>query len=188
MKQDYHFWHAWLILPPSFGQGSTMQAEEWIRLLKLRPHPEGGFFRETYRAGETIAREHLPPRFTGERAFSTAIYFLLGGHDISTLHRIKQDEVWHFYDGGPLTLISIAPDGTLTSVNLGRDFRAGERLQAVVPAGHLFGAKPANPESYSLVGCTVAPGFDFADFEIPRRQDLLEQFPQHASVIKELTR
>jgi predicted cupin superfamily sugar epimerase len=165
-----------------------MDAAGWIEALQLLPHPEGGFFRESYRAAETVRREHLPPRFTGDRAFSTAIYFLLQWPDFSALHRIKQDEVWHFYDGSPLSVISIAPDGVLTTVTLGRDVAAGEVPQAVVPAGHIFGSRPREPGTFSLVGCTVAPGFDFADFEIPTRKELLDQFPQHATIITALTR
>jgi uncharacterized protein len=165
-----------------------VDAREWITRLGLQPHPEGGFFRETYRAAETIASEHLPQRFSGDRAFSTAIYFLLEGRDFSALHRIRQDEMWHFYDGCPLLVSSISPEGTLSVVRLGRDVQAGEVLQAVVPAGHFFGAQPSDPDSYSLVGCSVAPGFDFADFELPTRGELAGRFPQHAAVIHQLTR
>jgi uncharacterized protein len=165
-----------------------MEAKEWIQMLRLRPHPEGGFFRETYRSGETISRQHLPPRFSGDRALSTAIYFLLEGHDFSALHRIQQDEVWHFYDGCSLTVTRIATDGAISAVRLGREGRAGEVLQAVVPAGCLFGARPGDPGGYSLVGCTVAPGFDFADFELPTRQELLGRYPQHTALIEQLTR
>jgi predicted cupin superfamily sugar epimerase len=166
----------------------VIEAKEWIERLRLQPHPEGGFFREAYRSGETISRQHLPPRFSGDRAFSTAIYFLLEGHDFSALHRIRQDEVWHFYDGCALTVNSIAPDGELCVVRLGRNVRVGDVLQAVVPAGWLFGARPSDPHSYSLLGCTVAPGFDFADFELPTRHELLERYPQHAAVIEQMTR
>jgi len=181
-----------MLAQPSFseavrGRRLFMEAKDWIETLQLRPHPEGGFFRETYRAAETIARQHLPPRFSGDRAFSTAIYFLLEGRDFSALHRIRQDEVWHFYDGCSLTITSIAPDGALGVVRLGRAVRAGEVLQAVVRAGCLFGARPSDAGSYSLVGCTVAPGFDFADFEMPTRQELLERYPQHAAQIVQLT-
>ena len=164
-----------------------MDAADWIERLKLTPHPEGGFFRETYRCAEKISRRHLPDRFTGDRVFSTAIYFLLRGEEFSALHRIRQDEVWHFYDGCALKLTTIAPDGTLDVVRLGRDALAGEVLQAVVPAGWLFGSRPSDSRSYSLLGCTVAPGFDFADFEMPTRGELLKGHPQHAQVIKELT-
>jgi uncharacterized protein len=165
-----------------------LDAREWIERLGLKRHPEGGFFRETYRAAETIAHAHLPARFSGDRAFSTAIYFLLEGRDFSALHRIHQDEMWHFYDGCPLRVSSISPHGSLSVVRLGRDVQAGEVLQAVVPAGHFFGARPSDPDSYSLVGCTVAPGFDFADFELPTRGELVARFPQHAGVIQQLTR
>jgi uncharacterized protein len=163
-------------------------ARDWIETLGLTPHPEGGFFCETYRATETIAHAHLPSRFSGDRAFSTAIYFLLEGRDFSALHRIRQDEMWHFYDGCPLLVSSISPDGVLSVVRLGRDVRTGEVLQAVVPAGYFFGARPSDPGSFSLVGCTVAPGFDFADFELPTRGELAGRFPQHAAVIEQLTR
>lgn len=165
-----------------------LDAREWIETLGLKDHPEGGFFRETYRAAETIARENLPPRFSGDRAFSTAIYFLLEGSDFSALHRIRQDEMWHFYDGCPLLVSSISPEGTLSVVRLGRNVQAGEVLQAVVPAGYFFGARPSDADSYSLVGCTVAPGFDFADFELPTRAELVGRFRQHAAMINELTR
>jgi uncharacterized protein len=165
-----------------------LDAREWIERLGLAPHPEGGFFRETYRAAETIARAHLPPRFSGDRAFSTAIYFLLEGRDFSALHRIHQDEMWHFYDGCPLLVSGISPEGRLSVVRLGRDVQADEVPQAVVPAGHFFGARPSDADSYSLVGCTVAPGFDFADFELPTRGEIVERFPQHAGVIQQLTR
>lgn len=163
-------------------------AQEWIDRLRLQPHPEGGFFRETYRSHESIARPHLPPRFAGERAFSTAIYFLLQGDDFSALHRIKSDELWHFYDGGPLTITVIAPDGGLSAIQLGTDLSAGQLPQAVVRAGCLFGSHVTKRDSFALVGCTVAPGFDFADFELPARGELLTAYPQHRKVIERLTR
>jgi len=165
-----------------------MTAYDWIDALQLQPHPEGGWFRETYRAGEKIARAHLPARFTGDRSFSTGIYFLLQGQDFSALHRIQQDEVWHHYDGGALVIAALDPAGQLSTLRLGKNVRAGERPQAVVPAGHLFGAYPADPSSFALVGCTVAPGFDFADFEMPPRAEILQAYPQHRELIERLTR
>jgi uncharacterized protein len=163
-------------------------AAEWIAALHLSPHPEGGFFRETYRAAETITADHLPKRFGGARAFSTAIYFLLPGDQISAFHRIKSDEVWHFYAGGALTLALIHPDGRLEEHRLGPDPGCGERFQVLVPAGCWYGASVNDPDSYALVGGTVAPGFDFADFELADRQALLARFPQHRQVILRLTR
>jgi len=163
-------------------------ARYWIDRLALRRHPEGGYYRETYRSKESIARENLPERFGGNRAFSTAIYFLLPSEEFSTFHRIKQDEVWHFYDGSALTLHVIDPKDKYSSMKLGRDIDRGETLQAVVGAGCLFGASVDDPDSYTLLGCTVAPGFDFNDFEIPPREELLARYPQHRRIIEKLTR
>ena len=163
-------------------------AERWIQALQLRRHPEGGWFREVYRAQETIPHHSLPTRFTGDRSFSTAIYFLLNEAEFSAFHRLKQDELWHSYDGVSLVMHMIDPTGNYSAVKLGRNIQAGEALLAVVKAGWLFGATVDDPRSYSLVGCTVAPGFDFADFEIPSRKQLLEQYPQHLHIIQELTR
>lgn len=164
-----------------------MTAPEYVRELNMQPHPEGGFFAETYRATETIAAPALPARFGGARAFSTAIYFLLESHHTSSLHRIQADEVWHFYAGGPLNVFVINPDATLTTIRLGSNVERGEVFQAVVPAGCWFGSKPAPGSDFSLVGCTVAPGFDFADFEMADRNTLLTEFPEHADVISLLT-
>jgi predicted cupin superfamily sugar epimerase len=164
------------------------RAKHWIDGLQLRPHPEGGYFRETYRSEEAIAAASLPPRFGGDRVFSTAIYFLLEGEDFSALHRIKQDEVWHFYDGSALTIHVIDPAGNYSTVLLGRDLAAGEVPQAVVKAGCYFGASVSDRRSYALVGCTVAPGFEFADFEMPGREELCRRYPGHRQVIETLTR
>lgn len=147
-------------------------AARWIRSLGLTPHPEGGHYRETYRGAGNV---------------STAIYFLLEGRQVSRLHRIRSDELWHLYAGGPLTVSAIAPAGTLTEFTLGGDLDAGQAPQGVVPAGHWFGAVLAAPDTFALVGCTVAPGFDFADLELARREALLAAFPQHAALIERLT-
>jgi predicted cupin superfamily sugar epimerase len=163
-------------------------AKQWIERLQLRPHPEGGYYRETYRSHETIARAGLPGRFSGDRAFSTAIYFLLEGTDFSAFHRIKQDEVWHFYDGSAVIVHVVGPDGSYSTVTVGRDLQAGEVPQAVVRAGCFFAASVKDPRSYALVGCTVAPGFDFADFEMPGREHLCQLYPQHREIIQRLTR
>ncbi|QJD78240.1 cupin domain-containing protein [Spirosoma rhododendri] len=164
-----------------------MNAQEYVQTLQMQSHPEGGYFAETYRSAEMVAGDALPERFGGSRAMSTAIYFLLESHHISALHRIQSDEVWHFYDGGPLDVFVIDPAGELYIIRLGRDLSAGEVFQAVVPAGCWFGSKPAVGTAFSLVGCTVAPGFDFADFELADQEALLAEFPQHAAVIRQLT-
>ncbi|GAB3565332.1 hypothetical protein GCM10027578_12470 [Spirosoma luteolum] len=164
-----------------------MTAPDYIQHLQLQPHPEGGYFAETYRAAEAVAAEALPDRFGGSRSFGTAIYFLLEQHHTSALHRIQSDEVWHFYAGGPLDIFVIGPDETLSVIQLGPDLAAGQVFQAVVPAGCWFGSKPAPGTSFSLVGCTVAPGFDFADFELADRRTMLDWFPQHRDLIERLT-
>ena len=163
-------------------------ARYWIDRLALRRHPEGGYYRETYRSKESIARENLPERFGGNRAFSTAIYFLLPSEEFSTFHRIKQDEVWHFYEGSTLTIHVIDTKDECSSIELGRDIESGESLQAVIEAGCVFGATVERPGTFALVGCTAAPGFDFQDFEMPKRDELLARYPQHQDIIERLTR
>ncbi len=163
------------------------QAKYWVEKYQMQTHPEGGYFTETYRSTENIAHSALPPRFSGDRNFSTGIYFLLENHHFSALHRIQADEMWHFYAGGPLNVYVIHPDGSLEIIKLGPDPDNGEVFQAVVPAGTWFGSKPDAASAYSLVGCTVAPGFDFADFELAERADLLSAYPEHEDVIRLLT-
>ena len=165
-----------------------MTARDWIEHLGLVRHPEGGWYRETYRSSEQIRREHLPARFDGDRAFATAIYFLLESGDVSALHRIRQDEVWHFYDGSPLTLHLLSAEGEYSTLQLGRDLGAGQRPQALTPSGFLFGATVDEPGVFTLVGCTVAPGFDFADFEMPSREELRRLYPAQGDLIERLTR
>ncbi|CAA6803251.1 MAG: FIG018171: hypothetical protein of Cupin superfamily [uncultured Thiotrichaceae bacterium] len=167
-----------------------MKAKDWIQQLELLPHPEGGFFKEVYRATEAIPQKALPERFTGERNFSTSIYFLLTADTFSAFHRIKQDELWHFYDGTPLTLHRMTTEGEYLSHQLGRNPFNNESLQLVVPAGDWFAASVTDQTKsgdFSLVGCTVSPGFDFADFEMPNCQSLIKHFPAHAHIIKKLT-
>lgn len=169
-----------------------MDVAQIIDRLKLAPHPEGGYFRETYRAAETIEATALPQRFGGERSISTAIYFLLEAGQCSHLHRIKADEVWHFYAGDPLIVVEIDPAGRLKTTRLGGDPGADTVYQHVVPAGAWFGATPAEggrfaPPGFALVGCTVAPGFDFADFELADRDALLAEYPRHQDWIRRLT-
>ncbi|QHT68595.1 cupin domain-containing protein [Rhodocytophaga rosea] len=164
-----------------------MPATYWIEKLHLQAHPEGGYFAETYRSPEEVQAAHLPERYGGRRSFSTAIYFLLEHPEFSALHRIKSDEVWHFYAGSTLLVYVIDPGGKLEIIRLGNNLEAGEQFQAVVKAGCWFGSRLEKENIYALVGCTVAPGFDFADFEMADRKELLQQFPQHQSIIELLT-
>lgn len=161
-------------------------AEYWINALHLLPHPEGGFYKETYRSAEKTECSNLPARYKSDRNFSTAIYFLLRSKDRSVFHRIQSDELWHFYAGTTL-LIYVFEGRTLKVYRLGADVLQGDSLQVLVPAGCWFGAMLEKPDSYALCGCTVAPGFDFADFEMALQESLLNEFPEHRDIILQLT-
>jgi predicted cupin superfamily sugar epimerase len=163
-------------------------AQYWIEKLTLSPHPEGGYFRQTYRADLMIAKEALPPNFTGPRSASTAIYFLLDSENFSAFHRLRSDELWHFYAGNSLEIHVIDPDGAYSRILLGDNPDAGETFQAVVKSGCWFASCVQTPKSFALVGCTVAPGFDFEDFELAKHSDLSRLFPHHESLIEKLTR
>lgn len=164
-----------------------MTAMELVSHFNMTPHPEGGFFTETYRSAGTVARSALSGCYPGDRSFSTAILFLLRQGEYSHLHRIRQDEVWHFHMGGPLRLVSLSPEGVEREILLGTDLVRGHAVQAVVPGGSWFGATPAPGTDFALVGCTVAPGFDFADFEMGGRQALEHTFPHVRNLIREFT-
>lgn len=167
---------------------SARNAAYWIEKLGLSPHPEGGCFRQTYRAETEIAREALPAGFAGARAASTGIYFLLDGESFSALHRLRSDEMWHFYAGGALVVSVIDGLGRYSEIMLGSDAEAGEVFQAVVKAGCWFGARMRDAGAFALVGCTVAPGFEFADFEMASREELVREWPEHRRAIEGLTR
>ncbi|MGB7602552.1 MAG: cupin domain-containing protein [Candidatus Sulfotelmatobacter sp.] len=162
-------------------------AAYWIKRLSLEAHPEGGYYRQTYRADLVLTKDALPPEFTGARAVSTAIYFLLEGEKFSAFHRLRSDEVWHFYVGSTLVVYVIDEHGRYSEILLGSDPDAGEALQAVVKAGCWFASRVRDGKSFALVGCTVAPGFDFADFEMGTREELVRDYPQHRKVIGRLT-
>ena len=165
----------------------TATAQSYIKALQLQPHPEGGFFSESYRSEQTM-EVPAPGGGTQQRNVCTAIYFLLEAGNFSAFHRIQSDEVWHFYAGQALDVLELLPSGELRCTRLGPDILRGELPQYVVPADTWFASRVADGGTFSLVGCTVAPGFDFADFQLALRQDLLELFPQHRPVITELTR
>ena len=165
----------------------TATAQSYIESLQMQPHPEGGFFRESYRSEQTM-EVPAPGGGTQQRNVCTAIYFLLEAGNFSAFHRIKSDEIWHFYAGQALEVLELLPDGELCCTRLGSDILRGEIPQYVVPADTWFASRVVDGGTFSLVGCTVAPGFDFADFQLARRQELLEIFPQHRQIITELTR
>jgi hypothetical protein len=163
-------------------------ASYWIDRLSLSPHPEGGYYRVTYESDLTIVQDALPSAFHGDRSASTAIYFLLAQKDFSAFHRLASDELWHFYAGSALIVYVIDPEGNDSELHLGDQFEAGEVFQTVVKAGCWFASRLKNPAGFALVGCTVAPGFDFADFEMAKRSDLIATYPKHRKLIEELTR
>ena len=165
-----------------------ISAQQLIALYNLQPHPEGGWYKETYQSKEQIDADSLPERFGGSRAFSTAIYFLLEQGNFSAFHQIKSDECWHFYTGDPLVVYVLQQDGTLDEIMLGNDITNGQLFQYVVPANCWFASRPATDSKFCFVGCTVAPGFDFADFEMADAAVLSALYPQHQTAIQELCR
>jgi len=158
--------------------------DELIRRFDLKPHPEGGFFSETYRSAESVRRDDGS---TKTRSASTAIYYLLCDGAHSAWHRIKSDEVWHFYAGEPLNVHVLDEAGTLITHTLGNALTHSDAVfQAVVPAGLWFAAECADPATFALVGCTVAPGFEFSEFELADVEALKARHPQHAAFIERL--
>ena len=163
------------------NQAEPASVAELVRALQLEPHPEGGYFRETYRSSRVDARG---------RSASTLIYFLLAAGQVSKLHRIDADEGWHLYLGGPLEIYELdddEPEAAPRVTTLGRDVNNGQRPQHVVPAGRWFGAAPAAGALYALVGCSVAPAFEFRAFELAERSRMLERFPAHRDLVLRLT-
>ena len=163
-------------------------ADQLIQHYKLQPHPEGGWYSQRYKSNEQIAANALPERFNGDRAFSTAIYFLLEKGNFSAFHRIKSDECWHFYAGDELRIYMIHQKGNLEIISLGNDLEKGQTFQHVVPARCWFASQPAPGSEYCFVGCTVSPGFEFGDLELANATELSITYPQHTSIIKELCR
>lgn len=152
------------------------KASEWIQELEMAAHIEGGYFKEVLKSSDKV----------GHRALYTSIYFLLEEDNPSHFHRLTADEVWYFHDGEPLTIHMIHPDGSYEAVQLGKEISAGQVLQYCVPKGTIFGSSVE--KGYALVSCMVAPGFEYSDFELFTRRQLLEEYPQHAAIIEKLTR
>jgi predicted cupin superfamily sugar epimerase len=167
-------------------------AREVISALGLQPHPiEGGFFRETYRSPGVIPSKFLPPGYHDgrDRSIGTAIYYLLTVNNFSELHRLPTEEVFHFYMGAPVRMLQIFPDGEAREILIGADILAGQQPQVVVPAGVWQGSRlEPGGHDFALLGATVTPGFDYADYEQGERADLIARFPNQAERIRELTR
>lgn len=164
-----------------------MNAESFIQQLQMQQHPEGGYYSPSYMSETVIQDGEIRTRFNDDRLLWTSIYFLLKEGEKSHFHRLKSDEMWYFHGGSPLTVHMIHPDGSYSEEKLGLNVVKGERPQVLVKQGTIFGSS-MKEEGFSLVGCMVSPGFDFADFELFERQELLEWYPQHEQVIHFLTR
>lgn len=161
--------------------------QEIIKSLDLQPHPEGGYYKETYRSEGIINTDSLDKNYSGERNYSTSIYFLLTSEDFSAFHKINQDEIWYFHEGSSIQLHTISEDGNHQQFTIGNDITKNESPQLIVPGNHWFAAKVNNVDSYALVSCSVSPGFDFSDFILPTRKELNDLFPQHKKLISEFT-
>jgi uncharacterized protein len=165
-----------------------LTAKEIIDLLNLEKHPfEGGYYRRTYRSSEIIAAGVLPYRFDDDRPFANSIYYLLTPDTCSALHRIKSDEVYHFYIGDPVVLLLLFPDGSSRTERLGPDIRGGEKVQVTVPHGVWQGSFLIEDGRYALMGTTLAPCFDWPDLEMANRSNLLASYQNHHREIKRLT-
>jgi len=170
-----------------------MTAEELKQLLRLEPHPrEGGWFRQTWRADESLPGAVLPARYVdgreAGRAAGTAIFYLLEPGTFSEMHRLASDEVFHFYLGDPVEMLQLFPDGTGRTLLLGSDLAAGQLVQTVVPKGVWQGSRLLPGGSVALLGCTVSPGFEYVDYESGDRAALAEKWPAWAEKIAVLTR
>ncbi|MFF2885935.1 cupin domain-containing protein [Paenibacillus sp. NPDC057967] len=160
--------------------------EYWISKLELNAHPEGGYYKRTYQGEEKITDQELSVEFNGHRWLYTSIYFLLRSQDISHFHRLKSDELWYYHAGSPLTIHVIHENGTYEEIKLGSNLEKGETMQYLVPKNSIFGSSVLESDTFSLVGCMVAPGFDFQDFELFTQQELLAQYPEHHEVIRKV--
>ena len=164
-----------------------MDYQTIVEQLNMLPHPEGGYYKEEYRSNGIIPQSALP-QFSGDRSFCTSIYFLLTSDNFSGFHKIKQDEIWHFYSGSPLAVHVIDIDGNYTKHIIGMDIENNQFPQLTVPANCWFASSVESDNGYSFVGCTVAPGFDFNDFKLAEREQLIAEHPQHKEIITTLTR
>lgn len=181
--------HPQVTQPPT--EGSSTMDERIQRLIErfgLRPHPEGGFFRQVYRSSAQLQHPGVPSGHPATRAAGTLIYFLLAAPEFSAFHRVRwTDEIWHFYAGTPLELHLIHADGRYEMRVLSNELTHGEP-SSVVGAGTWQAARVAGGSGFSFCGCSVAPGFEFADFEMPPARELIEAHPEHRAVIRTLTR
>lgn len=161
------------------------KAKQYIQKLQLKKHPEGGYYREVYRAAEMFYIDSPPKAL--KRNASTSIYFLLEGKQVSKFHKLKSDEQWHFYDGSSVKIYVIDDKGKLTEFVLGNKIDDGKLFQLVIKKNNWFAAELINKRGYALIGCTVSPGFDFNDFELADKETMIKKFPMHSGLISKLT-
>jgi len=166
---------------------NNKRIEQLVLQLQLEKHPEGGYYKEVYRSSEIILEESLPERYSGDRSFATSIYYLIDGEYPSLFHRLKSDEIWHFYEGSPVDVHIIDPGGNYTRITMGDLSMQNHNYQITIPKNHWFGGIVRKRDSYTLLGCTVSPGFDFKDFEMAEQDSLLSKFPEHREIILKLT-
>ncbi|WP_157059142.1 cupin domain-containing protein [Viridibacillus arvi] len=162
------------------------ELQSWVSKLGLIPHPEGGYYKETFQSEERTSDKELQVTFEGERKLYTSIYFLLTSNDISHFHRLKSDELWYYHGGSPLTIHIIHENGEYEEIKLGLNIEKGEVPQALVPKHSIFGSSVRGEDVCSLVGCMVSPGFEFQDFELFSQNELLLKYPQHRDIILKL--
>jgi len=165
-----------------------IEVDQLIALLNLKPHPEGGFFVETYRSSETVSEKVSASRYKGDRSFGTAIYYLLTSETFSAMHRLQSDEIFHFYLGDPVEMLQLRPDGSGRVVILGSDILNGMQPQVVVPRGVWQGTRLLKNGKFALLGATVSPGFEFADYESGRRDELVKSYPKFRELIIALSK
>lgn len=158
--------------------------EYWIQHLDLKPHPEGGFFKEVYRSTIGVSKDELPVGYKSARRLSTSIYYLLRSGDISRMHRLKSDELWYYHFGSSLKVIYIDHEGKKHTKILGNNPEKAEYFHILIPAGNIFAAEVIDPDSYSLISCVVSPGFEYEDFELFSKDDLLQAYPKHADLFE----
>ena len=169
----------------------TLSPDKIIEVLELEPLPvEGGLFRQTYISSESIQKEHLPHRYSTDKPFGTAIYYLLtsDSNSFSALHKLPTDEIWHFYLGDPVELFELHPDGSSQKLVLGHEITQGQMVQHVVPAGVWQGSRVIEGGEFALLGTTMSPGFMPDDYLGGNRMELIERYPDHVGTIRDLTR
>ncbi len=159
-------------------------AEYWIQNLDLKPHPEGGFYKEMFRSNILINKDELPVGYKSSRRLATSIFYLLRSEDISRLHRLKSDELWYFHYGSAVRIMYIDHVGKKHTKMLGSNLEKAEYFSMHIPAGNIFAAEVQEPNSFSVFSCVVSPGFEFEDFEMFDKEDLIQAYPKHIDFIE----